>query len=407
MRLGKWTSALIYVAFLALCAEVVLQGYYRLTAGAFLFTRAAQSVWAPDPHSGFFNRANLAMEHRTNEFQATYFTNSRGLRVPRPGVEYPLGRSPDRRRVLLLGPSFAFGWAVDYEESFAAELERLLAERGFGQGRRVEVVNAGVNSLGTAAQLRWLEAVGVEYQPDLIVQFVYGSMVVDPNPVSDAVANEDGYLVPRNSSLSHRLREQAKKSALVFYGWVIYTRALAARADGRSGTQVLGAGRPLEMQSNFDPADEKVAASIAFFDRLRDVAQAAGSELLVVYFPLSYAVHPQDIERWRHLGVHDVEAQKAFDATFCAYLKSHGVPCTDITPSLLEAAASGERLYYWLDVHWTPEGNRVAARAVADRLLPPRGARGRADPGILSGPRSAAPAPRRRPRRRGPRSRPS
>lgn len=370
MRLGKWTSALAYLAFLALCAEIVLQGYYRLTAGAFLFTRTAQAVWAPDPHSGFFNRANLAMEHRTNEYQATYFTNGRGLRVPKPGVEYELGRSPDRRRVLLLGPSFAFGWAVDYEDSLAAELERLLTERGFGDGRRVEVVNAGVNSLGIGAQLHWLEAVGLGYQPNLIVQLVYGSMVVNPSPVNDAVANEDGYLVPRNYTLSHRLREQLKKSALVFYGWVIYTRAISPRLGGNSGAQVLGAGRPMEMQSDFDPTSEKVTPSIAFFERLRDVAHAAGADLLLVYFPLSYGVHPEDIERWRHLGVLDVDAQKAFDAAFCSYLDTRGVRCIDITPRLLEAAAAGERLYYWLDVHWTPEGNRVAARAVADQLLP-------------------------------------
>src|SRR5262245_29606315 len=110
MRLRKLFAALVYVGFLTLCAELVLQGYYRVTAGAFLFDRAAQPLWAPDPHCGFFNRPHLAYSHRTNEFQVMYFTDAHGLRVPHPGDEVPLQPDPDHLRVLLLGPSFAFGW---------------------------------------------------------------------------------------------------------------------------------------------------------------------------------------------------------------------------------------------------------------------------------------------------------
>jgi len=366
VRLRALASGLVYVAFLALCAEIALQGYYRFTSGAFLFTRAAQPLWAPNHHSGFFNRANLAFDHRTNEFSVTYYTDSRGLRVPQPGLEHQLAKRPDGYRILLLGPSFAFGWAVDYADSFGAVLEALLAERGFAGDRKLDLVNAGVNSLGIAAQLKWLEAVGLEYQPDLVLQLVYGSMAVNTNAEGDSVANEDGYLVPKHYALAHRLRDQLKKSALFFYGWVIYTRTLAARQTG--GVQ--GAGRPLEMQANFDPGSAKVAPSLAFYEQLRGVVEGAGAKLQLVYFPLSYVVHREDMARWRHLGVQDVDSQMRFDAAFCDHVAARGFDCIDITPSLVEAASGGERLYYWLDIHWTPEGNRVAARAVADHLKP-------------------------------------
>jgi hypothetical protein len=368
MRRRTLVSGLVYVAFLVLFVEVVLQGYYRLTAGAFLFQRSAQPLWAADPHSGFFNRPHLAHVHRTNEFEATYFTDGHGLRVPRMGDEVPRQPGEGRYRILLLGPSFAFGWAVNYEDSFAAELERLLTERDFARGRAVEVVNAGVNSIGIAQALRWLEAEGLQYRPDLILQFVYGSMAVNTNVDADAVVDDEGYLVPRRSSVAQRLRDQLKKSALVFYGWVVYTQTLTARTKGNA--RVLGAGRPLEMQAGFDPTSETVAASLALFERLRDVAQRAGAELQLVYLPLSYAVHREDEARWRHLGVQDVDAQKAFDAAYCEHLSTQGIRCLDLTPDLVAAAAGGERLYFPIDIHWTPLGNRVAARAVADRLRP-------------------------------------
>src|SRR5262245_8758142 len=365
MRLPRLVSGLVYVAFLLLCAELVLQAYYRFTAGAFLFERMAQPMCAPNPHSGFFNRANLALDHRTNEYRASYYTDSHGLRVPRPGMERELAKAPDRYRILLLGPSFAFGWAVDYEASFAALLEGLLAERGFAGDRRVEVVNAGVNSLGIAAQLRWLEAVGLQYQPDLVLQFVYGSMAVNTDPEGDYVADAGGYLIPKSYTLEQRLREQLKKSALFFYGWLIYTQTLASHRG-----EVLGAGRPLEMQAHFDPASEKVGPSLSFYEQLRSVVEGAGARLDLVYFPLSYVVHREDIARWRHLGVQDVDSQVQFDAAFCAHLVTRGLDCIDITPNLVAAASGGDRLYYWLDIHWTPLGNLVAARAVADHLSP-------------------------------------
>lgn len=366
MRLKKAISGLLYVGFLVFCAEIALQGYYRFTAGAFLFGRMAQPLWAPNPHSVFFNRANLDFDHRTNEFNAHYYTNSRGLRVPRPDLEHQLGRSADRYRILLLGPSFAFGWAVDYEETFASQLEHLLNEREFAGGdREVDVINAGVNSLGVAQGLRWLRAVGHEYQPDMILQFVYASMAVNTNAGGEAVANEDGYLVPRDYPLALRIRDQAKKSALVFYGWSLYAKALASESG-----EVQGAGRPLQMQAHFDAESDAVRPSLAYYEELRGVAAEAGAELQIVYLPLSYVVHREDLPRWRHLGVTDVDGEMVFDAAYCDHLVSTGLRCFDTTPSLIDAAGDGVRLYYWLDVHWTPNGNAVAARAVADRLAP-------------------------------------
>ena len=39
------------------------------------------------------------------------------------------------------------------------------------------------------------------------------------------------------------------------------------------------------------------------------------------------------------------------------------------TTSYLQAAAEqGNRLYYLIDIHWTPDGNDVAARAVYEHL---------------------------------------
>jgi hypothetical protein len=49
--------------------------------------------------------------------------------------------------------------------------------------------------------------------------------------------------------------------------------------------------------------------------------------------------------------------------------QAHQVPVLDLLPALREAAERGQRLYFPVDIHWTPAGHELAARAVADLVL--------------------------------------
>jgi hypothetical protein len=52
------------------------------------------------------------------------------------------------------------------------------------------------------------------------------------------------------------------------------------------------------------------------------------------------------------------------------YYRNNGIDCLILTDDLIKAAqVSRKRLYYWLDVHWTPYGNEVAAELVSQYLL--------------------------------------
>jgi hypothetical protein len=127
----------------------------------------------------------------------------------------------------------------------------------------------------------------------------------------------------------------------------------------------------MQTHGEFRADDPVVLESLGYYRALRGEASDSGADLLVVHFPLSYAIHEEDVSRWRHLGVRDIAAERSFNGQLCNHLASNeGIPCLDITEALRSAAErSNERLYYWLDVHWTEAGNRVAAEAVADYLL--------------------------------------
>jgi lysophospholipase L1-like esterase len=366
-RIRRAAAIAVYVAFIAALVEGSLQAFYYATAGDILFRRVGRAMYVPDPDSGFWNRPNLAMPHQTNEFRTMLYTNAQGFRTSAAHEEYAVPKPPGTYRVLLLGPSFAFGWGVDHEQGIGEQLRARLEAADFGRGRRVELVNAGVPSLDPLAQLRWLRARGRALEPDLIVQLVYGSMDVAPNEGIEVDAS--GYLVQPGST-SGQWREFVKQSATVFYGWIVATRVRALFGEEPAAGEIQGAGRKLTEQTAFDAASPALARSLGFYRDLERTASEIDAQLLIVTFPLSYVVHPEDAARWRHLGVRNIEAQRAFDAAYCAHLEAGGGPCLDISDALIEATrTSGERLYYWLDIHWTPAGYRVAAEAVARRLV--------------------------------------
>jgi hypothetical protein len=344
-----------------------MQGFYYVTAGDFLFRRVELPIYAREPYAGFGNRPGLSFDHRTNEFRARYYINRAGFRVPRPDVEYTLPKPGNVYRVMILGPSFAFGWGVNYELSFAGVLQQLLQERRFVGDKKIEIIDAGVPAMPPAPQLTWFEQVGKDYAPDLVIQFVYASMAYKNDTEPFAAVNDDGYLVPLHANT---WRESFKKLATVFYGWMLWTN-FNFGSSVRSGEQsdaVLGTGREIAAPINFDPTHPEVREAMLFYDELAKIVRQAGARLLVVYVPLSYAIHREDERRWRLLGIRDIPRQMAFDAAFVRYLNERQIPSIDITPELRKSAQDGKRMYYWLDIHWTPAGNATAARTVADYL---------------------------------------
>ena len=352
-----------------LFAELALQLFYYATVGQWLFTRTGLPLFVADERFVYWNKPHMSFSHRTNEFRSEIFTNGQGFRIPQAGGDYATARPADTRRILLLGPSFAFGWGVNYEQTFAARLQESLNEARAPGDPATQIINAGVPSMGPALNLDWFRAVGKDYAPELVIQIIYTTMAVPRvGNRNDIAVDDQGYLIRRNVSLRQRGTSYAKRSALVFYSWMAFVRARGALAAPTEGGAIIGAGREARLHGAFDPDNPEAVEALAYYNDLRAAVEGAGAKLLVVFVPLSYCVHQEDVARWSHLGVHDVDAQRAYDAAFCQYLNGKGFDCLNTTGALRDAAATGERLYYFVDIHWTPEGNDVTARAVYDHL---------------------------------------
>lgn len=153
-----------------------------------------------NPYLGHVHRPNrqaflMGVEVTTNRF---------GLR----GRETTLERPANTYRVVVLGDSITMGWGVPQEQTYAAELERMLNAKppdDFPQGVRYEVLNLGVGNYNTIQEVTSLRYLGLRFDPDLIL---LGYFINDAEPISSRRDNflvEHSYLYAFTASRLRRL----------------------------------------------------------------------------------------------------------------------------------------------------------------------------------------------------------
>lgn len=89
-----------------------------------------------------------------NEFRNEYHINSQGLRDDELSLNHP--------QIIVTGDSFAMGWGVDQEATFAQILEKKTGLR---------VLNAAISSYGTAREMMMLRRIPTDRLQYLIIQY--------------------------------------------------------------------------------------------------------------------------------------------------------------------------------------------------------------------------------------------
>jgi len=122
----------------------------------------AATFWVPDPELGARPRPNY---RGPDEQGFGVRLSSLGLRNPEVEVPAP----PGRTRVIAMGDSVTYGFAVAEDETYPRVLEAELAARGLTD---VEVVNAGISGTTTYQGAVFLERDLLRLEPDVVL-FAY------------------------------------------------------------------------------------------------------------------------------------------------------------------------------------------------------------------------------------------
>jgi hypothetical protein len=152
-------------------------------------------------------------------------------------------------------------------------------------------------------------------------------------------------------------------------GWFFYkpeVQYLVQRENQRGRESLSARGEPLE--GNVSERDSRPLPAIVSF---RDQLAARGIPLLVVPAPDKASVYPEMLTARALLSGEPVNRHTR---EFLAQLEGAGVEVVDLFAVFEQAKAEGPQddaaaLYLAQDTHWSPEGVRLAARAVAHRVL--------------------------------------
>lgn len=269
------------------------------------------------------------------EFDIRVAHDEHGFRRPAAPVE------PDRceRRVLVYGDSFVWGWGISEGELLTDRLAVLRPD--------LCVYNFGINASGTAMQYTLFQHEHAELltEGDTVVVIFYA------NDFSDNLRGQtlQGHIVEGQvqtvvvrRTLTHPARRWLKENSylvnLVAYASDVWSLKRKRRREDASARRVLD-----------DSADSpELIVTRHYLQAFRTAVEARGARLLVSIVP------------------HD---DPTFTAALARIADESGIEFHDVADEFLEeASGDGPALRYPLDGHWTPEGHRLMARLLAERL---------------------------------------
>ena len=131
--------------------------------------RLVQGYVAPDPDLGTYPVADAAWLN-TEHQRYWVRTNGAGFRMP---DEVDL--SPGRRRVLVYGDSFTFGWGLEYEDTYFAALQKSAAVRR----PSLQLLNAAVPGFSSGHVKKLMERHIPTMKPAAVVYFLTNNDLMD------------------------------------------------------------------------------------------------------------------------------------------------------------------------------------------------------------------------------------
>ena len=278
--------------------------------------------------------------------------NSHGLRGPETSYDKP----PATYRILNLGDSIAMGWGVQVENTYGQQLEALLNEKRTDD-LRYEVINAGVPGWNLDNELAYLQAEGLNYEPDLIL--------LDMTIAND-INGKSALLTGNGPGLFRWLSDHT-------YSWPFLQSQAAwakARAQGRDRVDTID---PPTNPAKYFPLDPQSDRWTERWNSIMDINRLAGennARLVLVLFPLEFQVLDENYSSLPQNFMTD----KATEAD---------IPVLDLLPAFRKACQEKpggecqlEDRYLFADVWMHPSayGHSVTATELEEVLagMPPK-----------------------------------
>jgi lysophospholipase L1-like esterase len=286
---------------------------------------------------------------RHPEYEVTYAINADGFRDAnvRPATK-PRGQT----RILLLGDSFTFGYGSDYEAIWPVLAERELLRLG----HQVDLVKAGVEGMNTRSELALLRQLLARYHPDAVVVGFLINDLYDNKPSSTTSSPP----APQAKAFPPPTWRLPKLQLLIL------ARRLVTATDAGYAALYLAAPQrgeylrvPLSTQ-----AERQRLVTERLLREMDRVADSAGTPLAVLSIPQQFQV------LYERLRPSDTTVNvRLYDQLFGRLAEAEDFAWVATLGGFVQAGVDAE-LFFRLDGHLTPAGNRVLAELFIRDVMP-------------------------------------
>jgi len=300
----------------------------------------------PDEKLGYRLVPNYEMEYKKSEFNTLIKINSQGLR----DYKHQKHKKSSSYRILVMGDSFTFGLGVNSEETYTKVLETLLNQNLDGKTQKqYEVINAGIDGYGTEQEYFYLEELGNQYRPDLVIVGLYANDIAD-------VMQTIPFIYYKNRI----------KTSFYFLSFLkgLYTiLKVALRNDIQSTILQI-------YQDQYTPQFEKALQKTKkILLKTRDFTHSIGAEMVIVIIPLTFEIGRSEWEKGRFGQLYSDEFfnknMHKFSSIFTEFGKAEEIYTLPLLPIFRK---SKKKLYYLRDPHWNKEGHSLAAESIYNFL---------------------------------------
>jgi hypothetical protein len=312
-------------------------------------------------------------EFQQRDFSYIQRVNTHGLR----GREFSTTKAPGWYRIIMLGDSFTMGKGVEDDQTFSILLEENLRADAATCGKPIEILNGGVDSYAPILGLLYLTHELAALKPDLVV---YNLDVSDL--VQEAAYRRQAERGPGGEILAVPQHAEPDTFMEKFRIWserhLFFTRVVMLYAN-----RLLGY-RELTVRDVVNRADQETVAHTLVDDvdrslqwrdifdsltRMKAFCDEHDIQFILSVYPWAHQISDTEWVPGRYAFMpKEAKLSDTSIRTIHEMAAVHGIALADAT-STFKAEAGHERLYFSYDMHWTPAGHRVMARALEEYLV--------------------------------------
>lgn len=308
-----------------------------------------------DPEIGWTNKKDISGPYYTPNTTEPVFvrTNSFGQR----GGSVNLEKTGGKKRILILGDSNAFGYAIKEENMFSSLLSEQLSAS-------YEVINSSVFGYGTDQQLLLLKREGLRFNPDIVlIAFSAGDLSENMFSIDGGYSKpyfklSKGELILKNTPVPKKAPYRRSESKGSILKNLLYKKSHLYRLI----FQRLASSHPFMVDSVQEMDNEEgMLTTVALLNEIKKVCRENNSHLIVMLIP-----HGQIIDAASRLGRINI----GYFPDLKKRLALEGISFLDTTEALTKARMKGKAVFFENDpVHLSNEGNKITSHTFKEWFL--------------------------------------